>query len=54
MDDILLQDYPRELLEVLLIDGGSTDGTVDLIQKYVHNNDLWIIFTMKNNMFRLL
>lgn len=39
MDDILLQDYPRELLEVLLIDGGSTDGTVELIQKYVHDYD---------------
>jgi len=36
MDDILLQDYPHELLEVLLIDGGSTDGTVELIQQYVH------------------
>ncbi len=28
---VLAQDYPGELLEVLVADGGSTDGTLDLL-----------------------
>ncbi len=32
--DLARQDYPRELLEVLLIDTGSTDGTVQLAEEW--------------------
>lgn len=28
------QDYPEELIEVLTVDGGSTDGTLDIARKY--------------------
>lgn len=28
------QDYPQELMEILLIDGGSTDSTFDIAEKY--------------------
>jgi glycosyltransferase involved in cell wall biosynthesis len=37
---IISQDY--ENLEFIIIDGGSTDGTVDIIKKHEHAIDYWI------------
>jgi glycosyltransferase involved in cell wall biosynthesis len=37
--NVLRQDYPN--LEVIVIDGGSTDGTLDLIRRYDDYVDLW-------------
>lgn len=37
---ILDQDY--EDLEFIVIDGGSTDGTVDILQRYGHVIDYWV------------
>lgn len=37
---ILLQGYPN--LEYIIIDGGSTDGTVDIIKKYEKHIAYWI------------
>ena len=34
--NILEQNYPKELIEVFIIDGLSDDGTVEYIQKFVH------------------
>lgn len=34
LDSILANDYPRECLEVLVVDGMSDDGTRDVIQAY--------------------
>lgn len=35
LDSILSQDYPREKIEILIADGGSEDGTLDIIKEYV-------------------
>lgn len=34
LDSILLQDFPKEKLEVLVIDGMSEDGTREVLKKY--------------------
>jgi glycosyltransferase involved in cell wall biosynthesis len=37
---VLGQDYPN--LEYIIIDGGSTDGSVEIIQKYANRITYWI------------
>ncbi|MFZ2537866.1 MAG: glycosyltransferase, partial [Oscillospiraceae bacterium] len=35
IDSVLSQDYPVESCEILLVDGGSTDGTREIILQYI-------------------
>lgn len=35
LDSILLNDYPQDLLEVLVVDGMSEDGTREIVGRYV-------------------
>lgn len=35
LDSVVLQNYPKSKTEVLIIDGESNDGTIDIIEEYV-------------------
>lgn len=48
LESVVSQKYPN--LEVIVQDGGSTDGTADIVKKYVNKyKDLFIVESKKDN-----
>lgn len=48
LDSILSQDYPRDKLEILIADGGSSDDTLGVIERYAASNPAATIRVVKN------
>jgi glycosyltransferase involved in cell wall biosynthesis len=42
IESVIEQSSPDYEIEIILIDGGSTDGTVDVIRKYADNLAYWV------------
>jgi len=50
LDDIYVQDYPRELIEVIIADSGSEDGTLKAVKEWTRdhmNLDLKLVVNHK-------
>jgi len=42
IDSILSQKFPKEKIEIIIIDGGSRDNTLDILSRYNNERDFYI------------
>jgi len=49
MQYLLNADYPREKMEIILADGGSTDGTIDIIKRWQEKYQFIKLVEVKNS-----
>lgn len=50
LDDIKKQQYPHEFMEIVLVDGNSTDNTKKIMQSFEKNNkDFYSVKVLDNN-----
>lgn len=42
LENLLKQDYPRELMEVIVIDSASTDNTIEILKNFLEKNEVSI------------
>jgi len=52
LDDLARQNYPRELLEILVIDSASIDGTVEKVEEWVRRNNGLRIHVLRESVRR--
>lgn len=53
-EDLKNQDYPHELIEVILVDGQSTDNTVKIMKQFSNEQNDFHRICIKNNLNRTL
>ena len=47
-NDLKNQTYPHEKIEIILIDGMSTDNTKKIMEEFKNNNDFYKITVLDN------
>ena len=43
LDSIIANDYPKDRLEILLVDGMSEDGTREIVERYTQQYPLYLL-----------
>jgi succinoglycan biosynthesis protein ExoA len=40
LESVRAQDYPHEALQLIVVDGGSTDGSIEIVQSWLDKSDV--------------